>query len=270
MASSGQNLQNKFIEVLGKETFEYDPGWAHLLKLDPELFAAGLEILSVPKRKNHLSPKIQSLIALSVCASCTHLYAPGVRIHTAAALKAGATLDEIKEILELTSVLGIHAVSCGVPTLVDLLNEEGIYDKMVPGAQNPLSNEQESLQAAFTKARGYWHPRWGYLLRLSPELFKAYLGLSGLPWTKDVKHDNPPKGALEPKIKELVYCAIDAAATHMYVQGLKLHYKNALGYGATIAELMEVLEIATGIGLHTGTLASGIVLEEYAKFQQGK
>ena len=35
----------------------------------------------------------------------------------------------------------------------------------------------------------------------------------------------------------------DAAATHLYVPGLKLHMRNALRYGATTGELMEVLEM---------------------------
>lgn len=52
-------------------------------------------------------------------------------------------------------------------------------------------------------------------------------------------------------MKELVYCAFDAAATHLYVPGLKLHMKNALGHGAKPEEIMEVLEIATLLSLHT-------------------
>lgn len=48
-----------------------------------------------------------------------------------------------------------------------------------------------------------------------------------------------------------MYCAFDAAATHLYVSGLKLHMKNALGYGAKPEEIMEVLEIATLLSLHT-------------------
>ena len=44
------------------------------------------------------------------------------------------------------------------------------------------------------------------------------------------------------KVKELVYCAFDAAATHLYKPGLKLHMKNVLMYGGTAEEIMEVLE----------------------------
>ncbi|MFC6744616.1 carboxymuconolactone decarboxylase family protein [Methylobacterium persicinum] len=70
---------------------------------------------------------------------------------------------------------------------------------------------------------------------------------------------------LEPKMKEFVYCAFDAAATHLYVPGLKLHMRNALGYGATREELMEVLEIVSLIGMHGAEMAAPILREELAR-----
>jgi alkylhydroperoxidase/carboxymuconolactone decarboxylase family protein YurZ len=60
-------------------------------------------------------------------------------------------------------------------------------------------------------------------------------------------------------MKELVYCAFDTAATHLYVPGLKLHIKNALGYGATPHQIMEVMEIATLLGLHTVHISAPII-----------
>lgn len=62
-------------------------------------------------------------------------------------------------------------------------------------------------------------------------------------------------------MKELVYCAFDSAATHLYVPGLKLHMKNALNYGATPQEILEVLEIATLLSLHTAHVAAPIIAE---------
>lgn len=62
-------------------------------------------------------------------------------------------------------------------------------------------------------------------------------------------------------MKELVYCAFDCSATHLYIPGLKLHYKNALRYGATPPEILGVLEIATLLGLHTAQVSSPIISE---------
>jgi alkylhydroperoxidase/carboxymuconolactone decarboxylase family protein YurZ len=53
---------------------------------------------------------------------------------------------------------------------------------------------------------------------------------------------------LEPKVKELIYTAFDVSATHMFQPGLRQHIRNALAYGATKEELMEVFELASGLG----------------------
>lgn len=66
---------------------------------------------------------------------------------------------------------------------------------------------------------------------------------------------------LSAQIKELVYCAFDVAATHLYQPGLKLHMKNAIGYGATPEEIMEVLEIATLLSLHTLEVAAPVLAQ---------
>ena len=63
------------------------------------------------------------------------------------------------------------------------------------------------------------------------------------------------------QIKELVYCAFDAASTHLYVPGLKLHFVNARKYGATPEEILEVLELATLLSLHTAHVAMPIIEE---------
>jgi len=59
----------------------------------------------------------------------------------------------------------------------------------------------------------------------------------------------------------LVYCAFDASATHVYLPGLKLHMRNAIRYGATAEEIMEVLEIVSVVGIH-GAAVAAPMLEE--------
>ena len=54
---------------------------------------------------------------------------------------------------------------------------------------------------------------------------------SSVPWTT---------GGLDPKVRELIYIAIDSATTHMYEPGLRVHIQNAFKYGATVQEIMEV------------------------------
>jgi alkylhydroperoxidase/carboxymuconolactone decarboxylase family protein YurZ len=54
--------------------------------------------------------------------------------------------------------------------------------------------------------------------------------------------------SLLPKVKELVYIAIDCTTMQLYVPGLKLHIRNAVRLGATPEEAMEVFEMASLMG----------------------
>ncbi|KAF8857444.1 hypothetical protein BDZ45DRAFT_788202 [Acephala macrosclerotiorum] len=257
-STSQEAVKQKFISTLGASSFA--PAWEIISKLSPEITAASIHLSSIPLEKCHLPPKTQSLISLAVSSSSTHLYVPGIVKHTRAALENGATAAEVMEVLELTSTLGIHACNIGVPLLVEVMKEEGIYKKHFPSGWDEGA-ERKRLREEFTQKRGYWHTFWEDFLRLDLEFFGAYLEFSTVPWVREKKEG----GYLEPKIKELVYCAFDAASTHLYQPGLKLHMRNALGFGATLEEIMEVLELATLLSLHTLEVAGPILAEEIKK-----
>ena len=233
----------------------WDDSWQAILDLRPELLAAYVDLAAVPWRKNHLDPKTKELIYLAVDAAATHLHEPGVRQHIRAAFEHGATTAEIIETIELTTTLGIHAMNIGVPLLVEVLTEEGLRD-----GPAELSAAQRDLQRRFTDERGYWHPFWEEMLELDPEMFEAYTEFSALPWRT---------GTLTPKVKELIYIAFDAAATHLYVPGWKLHIRNAIGYGATTGDILEVMEISSAMGFQAATTAFPILAEELRRATPG-
>jgi len=116
-----------------------------------------------------------------------------------------------------------------------------------------LDERRQKLKEAFTEARGYWSPMWDGLLALDPDFFAAYLDFSAVPWRR---------GTLEPKIKELMYIAVDAATTHLYEPGLRIHIRNALRHGATQEEILEVYELAAVLGIHTLTVGIPALLDE--------
>lgn len=124
-----------------------------------------------------------------------------------------------------------------------------------------LTDRQRELREQFVSERGYWAPFWEGLLTMDPEFFEAYLNFSAVPW----RH-----GVLEPKVKELIYTAIDASTTHLYEPGLRQHIRNALGYGATKEEIMEVLELTSVLGIHTCTLGMPVLMEELANHEAAK
>ena len=243
-----QQIKDEFIKI--RRT--WGPQWETILDLDPGFMRAYLNFSAVPWRKNHLDDKTKEFMYLAVDAAATHLYVPGIREHIRAALRSGATRDEIMEVLELTSTLGIHAMNIGVPILVEVLVEKGMRT-----GPAELTEYQEEVKADFTKTRGYWHSFWDEMLELDPELFAAYTEFSSVPWHT---------GTLSPKVKEFVYIAFDTAATHLYVKGLKLHIENALGYGATAQEILEVMEIASVLGMQATMAAAPILAEEATRF----
>jgi alkylhydroperoxidase/carboxymuconolactone decarboxylase family protein YurZ len=99
----------------------WNPNWQPFYALDPvwteKFMAAGVG----PMLAGVLDKKTIEFIAIAVDASCTHMYAPGVRRHIQIALDLGATKEEIAAVLQLTSVLGIHTMSLGAPILLEEL-----------------------------------------------------------------------------------------------------------------------------------------------------
>ncbi|MFC6083761.1 carboxymuconolactone decarboxylase family protein [Sphaerisporangium aureirubrum] len=67
---------------------------------------------------------------------------------------------------------------------------------------------------------------------------------------------------MAPKVKEFVYIAMDAAATHLYTPGVRQHIRAALTHRATADEIMEVLAIISVLGIHAVTEAAPILQQE--------
>ena len=212
----------------------WNEDWSDFVAIDPGFFERYLALAAHPWRHGALEPKLKALVQLSVDAAATHLYGPGVRHHVRRALALGASPAEVIETLELTATMGIHSINVGVPILLEELEAAG--RPLQPG---PLSARQEEIKADFTAKRGYWNTFWDGVLRLDEEFFAAYTAFSAWSW----EH-----GVLEPKVKELIYTAFDCSATHMFLPGLRQHIRNALALGATSEEIMEVFELASGIG----------------------
>jgi len=143
-----------------------------------------------------------------------------------------------------------------VPVLTEILAEQGIRTEPAP-----LDDYQNRLKAEFTDKRGYWNPTWDEMLELDPRLFDAYTEFSSHPWMH---------GSLSPKQREFIYMAFDTSSTHLYKVGLKLHIENALRYGATVGEVLEVMEIASLIGMQTLQVGAPLLREVIEELDQPK
>jgi alkylhydroperoxidase/carboxymuconolactone decarboxylase family protein YurZ len=108
-----------------KAVGQWNAAWDPFQELDPvwtdEFMATGNGIYG----SNVITPKEIELLSVAFDASYTHMYAPGTRRHIKGALKAGATIEEIIEVLKLCVVQGVQACNLGVPILADELQRLG-------------------------------------------------------------------------------------------------------------------------------------------------
>lgn len=225
-----------------------DPVWDVLDELDPEFLDRYEEMAAHPVRDGPLDAKTAELVSLAAHAACTTLHGPGIRRHVGRAFDAGATVPEVLDVLEMISAIGVHAVTEGVPILVE---EAGLPADTESEAQA----EKERIRETFERDRGYWDELWEDLLELDHEYLERYLNYSAHPW----RH-----GALDPVVREFVVVAVDASTNHLYLPGLRIHVRNALDLGATREELLAVVEIASLVGVTTLTESLPIVVEEAA------
>ena len=104
----------------------WNANWDVIEALDAEWMERFVAMGATMYQRPVLDPKVREFIAIAVDASCTHMYAPGVRRHIAAALDLGATREEIMAVLEAVAVLGIHRVALAAPMLADELQKRGM------------------------------------------------------------------------------------------------------------------------------------------------
>jgi alkylhydroperoxidase/carboxymuconolactone decarboxylase family protein YurZ len=102
---------------------QWNTAWDPFFELDPvwtdEFMATGGSVYG----SKLFSAKEVELLSIAFDASYTHMYAPGTRRHIKNALKAGATVEEIMEVLKLCVVQGVQACNLAVPILAeDLAN----------------------------------------------------------------------------------------------------------------------------------------------------
>lgn len=95
----------------------------NILKLDPEYFESFTAFEETPWKSGCLSPKEKELVYIAVHAAPVSLNQDALREHINAALDCGAEINEIVEVFELVSTLGIHSITIGVPILKEALTE---------------------------------------------------------------------------------------------------------------------------------------------------
>ncbi|GAU85939.1 hypothetical protein BIWAKO_05887 [Bosea sp. BIWAKO-01] len=102
---------------------QWNEAWNPFFELDPvwtdAFMAAGADIYG----SGLMEPRLVELLSIAFDVSFTHMYAPGTRRHIRAALKLGASVEEIMEVLKLCVAQGVQACNLAVPILAEELAE---------------------------------------------------------------------------------------------------------------------------------------------------
>jgi alkylhydroperoxidase/carboxymuconolactone decarboxylase family protein YurZ len=192
----------------------------------------------VPARNGALEPKARAFIGFAVAVSCTHLDRESAREQAAEAFAHGATVAELTDVCELAMLLGVHTMTLAGPMLAEELAAVG---DPLPEALTPA---QQEIRRRYVADRDALPPPLEPVLRLDPEYVDAYREMSAIP----LRRTN-----LDPVTAELIVIALDAATTHLYAPGARAHIRRALALGATPAQVLTALEIASTLSI-SGTL----------------
>lgn len=239
------DIKAQFEDELGYWTEGYEAA----LRLDPEYLDYYRRLAAPRGDGGILDPKVREFILIAVNNAVTHMSPTAVRIHIENAFELGATFEEIKQVLLLSSGLGIHSMTEGVPILL----EEG---ELSEGFTDELDEEQQRVKERFEASRGYWSSFWESVVKADHEFLDRYTDLSAYP---------RQAGPLDEKIVEFITIAEDAATTHLYLDGLRIHIQNALDAGGTEREILEVLEVVSMIGMQTLAEGAPILYEVAAE-----
>ena len=229
-----------------RETARQDSAWDTFREWDPEYAEAYGRMAANPWTNGILSLKEIELICIAIHLACTSLNAAGTRRHIHAALEAGATRDEILELIKMGSALAIHSCSLGAPILLQEARAAGVQ----------LTAHDHEVSTPFCdrmRAMGQWNTAWDPFFEIDPGWTDQFFALGAALYQK---------GLLTPKFIELLSIAYDASFTHMYEPGTRRHIKTALQLGASMEEIMEVLKLCVSAGAEAAHMAIPILAQE--------
>jgi alkylhydroperoxidase/carboxymuconolactone decarboxylase family protein YurZ len=199
-------------------------------------YAAAAEFWRVPMASPHLTPRVKELLLLAMHASAASLNVEAIERHIRRARAAGATAEDIVDVMITIVPLANHALYHSVPVLEDELDKAGLPPADVTSGAGALDTARER----FLAARGFWNTDRERLFCLLPEYYEALTNIGTEPWLR---------GSLSTKEREFVCIAIDCTVTHTYEPGLRAHIRNAIKQGATKDEILVIFQLAALLGL---------------------
>ena len=185
-----------------------------------------------------------ALIRLAINASVTCLDRQAIARAVGDCAEAGATPDQMQEMVSLVSGLGIHSLMATSVAIADAAKQAG------RPVTSELDARRQELWTRYVGSDSYWDKFEiavpGFLealVRNSPDQFEAFFTYCALPWKNPV---------VRARTKELAALACDATPAHRFLPGFLLHLDNAIAIGVQRSAIMGTLDIAANAPAHVG------------------
>lgn len=185
-----------------------------------------------------------ALIQLGCCVSVCSLDRSAIDSSIEKAFAAGASVEQIQEVIALISGLGVHSLMVSSVPVLEAARRHGRLDRTMDAERVALWDRYVS-DDPFWKAFEAEVP--GFLqsmLILSPDIFEGFFAYCAIPWKS---------GTVRAATKELIAMASDATPSHRFVPGFRVHLRNAIALGASKTMVREALRIAARAPEHSGT-----------------
>jgi alkylhydroperoxidase/carboxymuconolactone decarboxylase family protein YurZ len=241
-----------------KEEIQEKRGYWHafhqgLLDLSPAYLRAYLDFHQAPFLSGNLEPKVCEFIYIAADAAVNHLFTPGIGMHIDMALQKGATVREVLEVIQLTMLAAHSSHVAGLPILVEELVRAGYPLEEV---FRPLTADEQAAKGSYIATTGHWPEGADALFRFAPGFAAAFMAYGEIPYRE---------GPLSRKLKEFICIAVYASPVAPQPGPLRQHIRRALEVGATPQEIADVLQLTSGIAIHTCVAAIPALMEAAKK-----
>jgi alkylhydroperoxidase/carboxymuconolactone decarboxylase family protein YurZ len=197
-------------------------------ELAPRFTAVTDKMIEHARHQGALTDAEAALIEVAVYGNASLLDAASLYSAIQRAVDLGCSEQQLTTVLQLVSQLGFQGMQLGAPIL---LSHTGIDSNVeVRASDRPYLSDA---------ADGTWATSVASLagfVALDPVFSELMMESITVTWRL---------GALDDRMTELIYVAVDATSTHMFVSGLTSHMRKALAAGATPAQVMQVIELTT-------------------------
>ena len=250
LSEKAQALKAAFVKRRGFWVDEYDL----LLRFSPDFLEKHLEASALATTESGIEPLLSEFIAIAIDASTTHLFLSGLRLHIRAALRLGASSEQIIEVVQLVSSLGMQSNLFALPIVAELMPESDPLSNVI---REPSGYVDGEFKNNFKNRFGVWNKSFELFLRTSPAYFRAYYDVLSVPYLS---------GALTARERALVILAVNVAVTHLNEKGISDAVEAAYAAGCSAADLVNVIRRTSSLGMHSTMVALPILQEELDAF----